>query len=109
MDAKTDANKEYEVICHNGKKARWSGKLVAYGCWPDDDGTSIGIYFTERGHWVAWVTLVLSDEEEHVITADSEDELVETLENHRLSQDDNYLAALQDAFPKRDIWVQEIE
>src|ERR1700750_1400737 len=108
MDAKTDANTKYEIITSEGKKARWSGKQVACGVWPDDEGTSIGIYLTDGGHWVAWVTLMLSDgeEEEAVITADSEDELVEILENHQgFCENEYYLGALQNTYPKRDIWV----
>ncbi len=91
-------------------------RASCFGCWPpdsDDEGTNIAIYRTKGGNWVGWITQCVKDDagnREDVVQADSEDELVSHLKRHKFrEEDDDYLAARQDIFPDRDIWVEDIE
>jgi hypothetical protein len=97
-----------ETICYDGRKIRWTGKLVSSGCI---GGIGICVHQTKGGKWVAWICTHRYDDEtlDDVVKADSKRKLIATLHRHIWSREENFLGVFQICFPEDDIWVDVIE
>ncbi len=102
---------ELKVVCPNGKIVKWIGAQIAYGEWPEalyNAGYSITVYETAGGKLVASIYNV--DENcNDVVVAPTQGFLISGLRNHEWAQNDDFMAALQNAFPDEEIWCEEIE
>ena len=104
-------NEELKVVCPNGKIVRWTGKEVAYGEWPEgisNTGFSITIYEIPQGSLVASI-YDAAEGQEDVVVGPSQAFLISRLRHHEWAQNDDFMAALQNAFPEEEIWTEVIE
>jgi hypothetical protein len=110
----TTVSEEYtaiKVVCQNGKIVKFTGKQITEGRWPEDQsdaGCSITVYETKRGTLVAAIYNA-NENHEDVVSAHSQEVLITDLRNHDWAENDDFMGALQGAFPDEEIWTETIE